>query len=386
MTGTADIQGILDRRLSELVESGIEIGAQVCVYKDGKQIADCSAGLADRDTGRRVDGDTLFNVFSVSKAVAATAVHIQADRGLIEYDAPIARYWPEFGANGKEKATIRHALTHRSGVPQMPEGVTPEQMCDWDWMTGQIAAARPIAEPGTKALYQAMTFGWLVGEVVRRTDPKGRPFNQFIREEIALPLGAPDLWFGVPDSELGRVAPMYDYRPTSDPATRPALSLAAMPPQVDLVPAVFERPDVRAAVVAAVGGVFSARSEARFWAMLAGGGQLDGVRLLSEPLARSLNTPRPHSEEPDVVMYGIPLPLSIGGYWLGANRPAVWAVGSPTSICHPGAGGSLGWADQENDVAVAICHNRLVQGLPKEEDGTYLIGSAINQALGLAAY
>ena len=166
-----------------------EVGIQVAAYLDGKLVVDLWDGIANATTGRKVKPDTLFHVFSVTKAMAAVALHIQVDRGLVDYEAPVARYWPEFGKHGKEKIAIYDILTHRAGIPQMPVGVTPELMCDWDWMVGQIAEMRPLFEPGTRCVIMGYIFGWIVGEVVQRTDPKGRTFQEFFQEEICLPLG-----------------------------------------------------------------------------------------------------------------------------------------------------------------------------------------------------
>jgi CubicO group peptidase (beta-lactamase class C family) len=377
LPANAAVRAAIEREIA----AGNEIGVQVCAYRHGKLVVDTWAGLADASTGRVVDGDTLFNVFSVTKAVAATALHIQADRGLIDYDAPIARYWPEYGVNGKEKTTARDVLTHRAGVPQMPQGVTPEKMCDWDWMTRQIAALKLLAEPGSKALYLSMTFGWLVGELVRRTDPQQRSLGRFVREEIAAPLGIADLWIGLPDAAVPRVAKLSNASPPVPPEYLPPLYTASMPPQVDLVPEVFERPDVRRAEVAGVGGIFNARSCARFWAMLAGGGALDGVRILSPDLVAGFNTPRPRSEEKDPVMFDIPLPLGIAGYWLGGPYPPVCSAQSPRAICHPGAGNSIGWADPDSGLAVAICHNRMYNPRSLEEDSIFRIAEAVRGSL-----
>ena len=143
--------------LEAAVDSGHEIGIQVCAYLDGRQVIDAWSGLADPKAGRKVDGETLFNVFSVTKAVTATALHIQAERGLVDYDAPISAYWPEFAAHGKAAATVRHALTHRIGVPQMPQNVTPQMMCDWDAMARAIADLPPLFPVGEKTAYQSMT-------------------------------------------------------------------------------------------------------------------------------------------------------------------------------------------------------------------------------------
>ena len=331
----------------------------------------------------KVDGDTLFNVYSVTKAVAATAVHLLVDRDQLDYDAPLARYWPEYAAHGKGKTSVRDVLTHRAGIPQMPAGMTPERMCDWDWMTRAIADLEPLAEPGRKTLYLSMTFGWILGELVRRADPQHRSLGRFVREEIAEPLGIRDLWIGIPDEAEPRIARQVDAMVPIPPEHLPPLFLASMPASVALAPPVFERADVRRAEVAGVGGIFTARSEARFWALLAGGGALDGVRLLSRDLVATLNTPRAHSDEPDPVMFGFPIPITIGGYWFGGEHPPVCSAKYPRAICHPGQGGSIGWADPDTQLAVAICHNRLFNPTCRDEDAILTIADAVRDALGL---
>ncbi|MBB4614275.1 CubicO group peptidase (beta-lactamase class C family) [Novosphingobium taihuense] len=322
-------------------------------------------------------------MFSVTKPFAATALHMQIARGLADYDAPIADYWPEFGVNGKEATTIRHVLTHRAGIPQMPEGVTPELMADWDWMTRELAALTPLAPPGEKTLYLSLTFGWLVGEIVRRTDPKGRDIGTFIREEIALPLNAPDVWVGLPDEQLPRVAKLVNAMPAMPPEMLSPLSLRAMPPQVDLIPEVFEQPVVRRAPIAGVGGIFTTRSCARFWSMIAEGGELDGVRLLPADLVATFNTPRSNSNEPDPVIMGFPVPLSIAGFWLGGKTFSTAAAKHRRVVCHPGAGNCIGFADQETGLAVAIAHNRMQVAMSPEEDTMVMIADAIRADLGI---
>lgn len=379
----ARAHAIVQRAIDEAVAQGREAGVQVAAYLRGKRAIDAWGGVADESTGRSVDGETLFNVYSVTKAVAATALHIQVARGLIDYEAPVARYWPEYGASGKQATTVRHVLTHRAGVPQMPEGVTPERLCDWEWMTRQIVAMEPLAEPGTKTLYLSMTFGWIVGELVRRTDPQSRSLGRFIREEIAEPLGIEDLWVGIPDRVESRIARQIDAMRPVAAEYLPPLFLASMPPEVALTPQVFERPDVRRAEVAGVGGIFNARSEARFWAMLANGGELDGVRILPRSLVATFNTPRARSDEPDPVMFNIPLPIGIGGFWLGGPNTPVCSVRNPRAICHPGQGGSIGWADPDLNLAVAICHNRLFNASTPAEDPILPIADAVRRALGV---
>lgn len=360
------------------IEAGHEEAVHVAAYHNGKMVLNVWDGLADPAQGIPATEDTLYNVYSVTKAVAATALHIQAEKGLVDYDAPIAEYWPEFAQNGKATATVRHALTHRAGVPLMPEGVTPELMCDSDWMASAIAAMEPLAPPGEKTLYQSMTFGWIIGEIVKRSDPTQRDLNSFVQDEIAKPLGLKDLWIGIPDSVADRVAVMSNRNENDPPPPEATLYARSMPYAVDLVPRVFGRPDVQRACVGGVGGIFNARDEARFWAMLAGGGELDGTRLLSEELMASFSNIRDNGDEPDPVMFGMPIPISVGGYWLGGHR-----VSSPRAIWHPGAGGSLGWADPEQNLAVAICHNRMFNARDPNDDPILPISKAIILALGL---
>ena len=159
-----------------------ELGVQVAAYVGNDLVVDAWTGPADTATLRPVDGDTLFPVFSVSKAITAVALHIQVERDLVRYEAPICEYWPEFGSGGKEAITIHDVLTHRSGLPQMPGGVTPERMCDWQWMVDALSKLTPLYPPGERSAYQSVTFGWLVGEVVRRTGPMQREFGSFVRD------------------------------------------------------------------------------------------------------------------------------------------------------------------------------------------------------------
>jgi len=379
LVANATVQHAIDAAIA----SGREVGVQVAAYHRGRLVVDAWGGSADPATGRPVTGDTLFNVYSVTKAVAATALHILVDRGRIDYDAPVATWWPEYAAHGKGGTTVRDVLTHRAGIPQMPEGVTPERLCDWDGMTRAIADLAPLAEPGTKTLYLSMTFGWIVGELVRRADPRHRSLGQFVREEIGAPLNAPDLWIGVPDSQVHRIARQVDALVAVPPQYLPPLFQASMPPAVALEPRVFERPDVRRAEVAGVGGIFTARSQARFWAMLAGGGELDGVRLMSRELVATLNTPRANSEQPDPVMFGFPIPITVGGFWFGGDHPPVCSAKNPRALCHPGQGGSIGWADPDTQLAVAICHNRLFNPTTRDEDAILTIADAVRGALPL---
>jgi CubicO group peptidase (beta-lactamase class C family) len=370
----------VQQAVDEAVSKRGEIGVQVAAYHRGRLIVDSWAGLADGRTDTPVDGGTLFNVFSVTKGVTATAVHLQAERGRLEYDAPMATYWPEFGANGKEAVTVRNALTHCTGAPQMPPGVTPEMMCDWEQMASAIAALPPILPIGEPA-YQSMSFGWVLGELVRRTDPFGRSFARFVEEEIAAPYSIDDLWIGIDPAAEPRIAHLVDDMGTG-PLPEGSLIAQSLPAAVALGPQIFERSDVRRAPIAGVGGIFTARAIARFFAILAGGGELDGKRLLSRERVEMMCRPRPGAGRPDPVFYGSVMPISEGGYWrYDPKTPSTAPIGSPTAICAPGVGGSLAWADPANGLAVAFCHNRMSSARSAEEHPAYAIAEAIRSTL-----
>jgi CubicO group peptidase (beta-lactamase class C family) len=203
------LQQQVQEALDGLVESGTERGLQVSVYRNGEPVVEATAGVADHETGRPVAPDTPIYVYSVGKGATSAVAHVLVERGAFDYDTPIVDLWPEFGARGKEAATVRHALTHTVGVPGIPADTTPEDLCDWDRMCAVIADSEPWWEPGTKTAYHAYTFGYIVGEIVRRAT--GRPISQVLREEVAGPLGVADeLYFGVPEPELGRLARLED--------------------------------------------------------------------------------------------------------------------------------------------------------------------------------
>lgn len=370
--------------IRKAIDDNGEIGIQVAAYVDGELALNLSDGIADEKTGSPVTSDTLFPVFSVSKAITATALHIQAERGLVTYDAPISRYWPEFGCNGKESATVYDAITHRLGTPLMPVGVTPERMCDWNWMVAQIAEMHPLFAPGSASAYMSYTFGWIIGEIVQRSDPNQRSFSTFIQEELCQPLKISDLWFGIPDEVEPRIARLRNIPspPSGNPGIPPgALSPMAIPEAVGTTQEVFGRPDVRRACLPGAGAVMTAESMARFFALLAQGGELNGVRLLSERTVDRFSVPAP----PVIYDYTIGKPhlLSIGGYHI-AGRPLMAPAGdSPTLFGFPGAGGAVGWADPVSRLAVGIAHNRMFSNFD-EKNPLAEIGMAIRRSLGIS--
>jgi len=368
---------IVQPLIDDLVLSGEEVGLQVAAYVDGELVVDAWAGVADEATGRPVAGDTLFTSWSTTKGFVATCLHLLADRGQIAYDAPIAQYWPEFAANGKERVTVRHALTHTAGVPQLPADVTPEMMTDWEAMCAAIAAHAPLWAPGTKVGYHAWTFGWLIGELVRRVD--GRPLAQFAQEELCRPLGISDFYLGIPDSVEARVAPL---RQESDPFANVLpddLVLQIMPPQVTTA-AVVNRPDFRRASIPGGGGIMNARAIARHYVLLAGHGMVDGVRLLSQAridLIRACQTTGIEGFMGGSSRFGL-------GYGLGGAlaEGADIAMGSTGGeFGHGGNGGSLGFADPARKLSFGLTKNLMKYGTDPRQSTAYKVAEVIRQQL-----
>ena len=299
--------------------------------------------------------------------------HVLAERGLFGYDTPIVELWPEFGAHGKEAATVRHALTHTVGVPGIPADTTPEDLCDWDKMCAVIADAEPWWEPGTKTAYHAYPFGYIIGEIVRRAI--GKPISQVLREDVAGPLGVADvLYFGVPEAELGRLARLED-------AAGSAEFLAAMPddspffkwgPRATFPTADFgNRPDVLMADIPA-GGKMSARAVARMYAALMA--EVDGVRLLSPARLREVSA------------------VAFSGVDQIMEFPSTWALGysigrigtdpqeTPTVFGMGGAGGSYAYADTATGTAFALTKNRLTADFGAAEQVAGIVAKAVAES------
>jgi CubicO group peptidase (beta-lactamase class C family) len=337
-----------------------EVGIQVAAFLDGEPIVDAWTGTADpAGTGRLVDGDTLFSVFSVTKGVTATALALLVERGIVSYDAPVTDYWPEYGRRGKESTTVRDVMSHRAGIPRMPAAVTVEQMCDWDYMVRAVEEAEPVFAPGTTNAYHTLIWGWLAGELVRRADPHRRPFNVFVREELLDPLGIRDIYVGIPDSELGRVAPVLIPGP---PAPAELEIYEASMPMAVAPGTIFNRADLRRSINPGAGGIMSARAIARLFGLLARHGELGGVRLLSEELVLSFAEPRPDPESTDQTL-GVPVMVGTCGFWLGGPSPYAYPIvgRGPRVLCSPGAGGSIAWADLDTGLSAAILHNMMHQ-------------------------
>lgn len=359
--------------ISDLTTAGVEVGLQVAAYLDGELIVDTWSGVANEVTGQPVTGETLFTSWSTTKGFVATCIHLLAERGQLAYDTPIAAYWPEFAAQGKDKITVRQALTHTAGIPQMPTGVTVEMMTDWSAMCNAIANHAPLWAPGTLVGYHAWTFGWILGEIVRRVD--GRPLAQFVQEELCQPLGIRDFYLGIPDEVEARVAPL---RQEADPLA----NVAPTEPNLQVTPAhvtnaqVVNRPDFRRAVIPGGGGIMNARAIARHYALLAGHGALNGVRLLSPARIDQMRT----CQTAGLAGYFGAVHCFGLGYGLGGDAaqgasPATGSTGG--EFGHGGYGGSLGFADPARRLSFGLTKNLMKEVSDPTESTAYQVATAI---------
>src|SRR5829696_7161069 len=347
-----DIQKVID----ELVEAGTERGVQVAVYRDGEQVVDAVAGVADPDSGRPVDPGTVFYNYSFAKAAPSTDVHRLPERGLFGYDTPEDALWPERAALGNEAVTIRQVLDHTAGVPGIPLDTTVEDLCDWDKICAAVADQELWWEPGTKVGYHAYTFGYILGEVVRRAT--GKRISQLLDEEVAGPLGVTgELWFGMPPAEHHRLARLEDEPGAAEMA---AQMLASLPPDLPLLRSApmslfpsadfGNRPDTLAADIPA-GGKVSARAIARMYAALLG--EVDGIRLLTpERLAEVTAVSSRGTDE----VFGMPTTWGLG-YGIGGPDPG--AEDGQTIFGVGGVGGGFARGDTASGVAWAVAKNRV---------------------------
>src|SRR5918992_899239 len=362
-----DVQEQVQEAIDRMVESGAERGLQVAVYGNGEKVVDAVAGIADPATGRPVTSDTPFFSYSIGKGVASTVVHVLAERGVLDYDTPIAELWPEFGAHGKDKATVRHALSQSVGVPGLPPGLTVDDLCDWEKMCAVIADSEPWWEPGTRNGYHAITWGYVVGEIIRRAS--GKPIPQALREEVAEPLGvANELFFAVPAAEQSRLARLED-APGGDemfgelPEDSPILKLG---PNLSAEDA--NRPEVLGANILA-GGTVTARAVARMYAALLG--DVDGVRLISPGRLREVSAVAMSGTDQ---IFGFPtawgLGYSIGQFMTNAHETQhVFGVG--------GVGGSHAYADTKTGTTFALTKNRLAPNFDTAEHVAEIITKAV---------
>ncbi|MGV9389224.1 serine hydrolase domain-containing protein [Streptomyces olivaceus] len=363
-----------------------DLGAAVCVYRNGHPVVDLWGGVADAETGRPWTRDTLQLVYSATKGATATAVHMLAERGALDLDAPVAKYWPKFAANGKADIPVRWLLSHQAGLVTLDHPVPLKEALAWHSIAEALAAQRPLWTPGTAHGYHGRTWGWLVGEVIRRVS--GRSPGRFFADEIAAPLGL-DFFIGLPAGERHRITRMAYQRPDVDLTTLPAESVpeelrervaawrdpnsfsnrayaVTDPAAID-----FDSPEVQAAELPASNGIGTARALARMYAGLIG--EVDGVRLLSPTTLASATEEQAGGKDQVMLIRS----RFSAGYMLPTESSPM--LGS-SSFGHTGRGGSLAFADPEHGVAFGYAMNNVIRGTD-DVRAAYLV-DAVRRSLG----
>jgi CubicO group peptidase (beta-lactamase class C family) len=377
------IEGTCDARFARVreafadnFESHRETGASVAIALDGHILVDLWGGWADKARTRRWTRDTIVNVYSTTKGLTAMCAHRLAGEGRLDLDAPVAQYWPEFAANGKDRIAVRALLNHRAGLPAIRKPLKPEDLYNWQTMTDALAAEEPWWEPGTRHGYHALTFGYLVGEVIRRIT--GKSVGHYFKDEIASPLKI-DAHIGLDARDDGRVADMIGAPPPAPSDFNLFAQVAKYPESVTaktfMNPLVLSMATAnsrgwRGAEIPAANGHTNGRALARLYGVLARGGELDGVRVME---AREI--PACHLEESsgrDEVLlistrFSSGFMLSQADEEMGPNASA---------FGHPGAGGSLGFADPGAKIGFGYTMNRMGGGILLDPRAKALIAAA----------
>lgn len=352
--------------------NGADVGASFCATVEGETVADLWGGFADAARTRPWVKDTIINVYSTTKTMTALTALLLADRRALDFDAPVARYWPEFAANGKADVKVSHLMSHSAGLSGWKEKMTTADLYDWEKATSLLAAQAPFWKPGTASGYHALTQGYLVGEVVRRIT--GRSLGTVFRDEIARPLGA-DFHIGLPASEDARVAELIP------PVAGTAIADSA---QTELQKNCFNNPvtDVsatrtrawRGAEIPAAGGTGNARAVAEIHAVLANGGFAKGKRILSEAGCRKALEPQ--IEGTDLIL-NVPVRFGLGFGLPGGMMP----LPNPNSLFWGGYGGSLIIIDMDKRSTFGYAMNRMV-GTTTGDTRAFGLAMAMWQALG----
>ena len=355
-------------------EQGLECGASVAITKDGDFVVDLWAGDAGPN-GAPWEKDTIVNVYSTTKTMAAISVLMLADRGEIDLSAPVARYWPEFAQKGKEDITVSHVMSHSAGLPGFsPSFDDGALLYDWDGICDRLAAMEPWFEPGSASGYHAITQGYIQGEILRRVD--GRTIGNFFREEVAEPLGA--------DFHIGLDA-KHDHRVGELIPPKGGLAAAGVPDPTSVAARTFASPKLtgkepqtrawRSAEIPAAGGIGNARSVARVHSALACGGSVDGVTLMSPAGVERAREEQTRGED---LALGVPL---VFGNGFGLNDPTFPISPNPRTFFWGGWGGSLAIIDLDARVSIAYVMNKMEADLIGDRRGGTLAAVAYGALL-----
>ena len=375
--GWVDVRNAFAHNLAETEE----VGAGVAVYHRGRKVVDLTGGLFDESRTTPYDASTLQLVFSTTKGITAIAVAMCVERGLLRYDDLVATHWPEFAEHGKSQATVAQLLSHQCGLIDADGPLSLAEALDWDTITARMAATRPDWPIGTGHGYHAVTFGFLAGELIRRVDPLHRTPGRFVADEIVKPLNV-EAWIGLPEELTTRVSPIIG-RAISDASGDPAVDAmirmfigpgtrggrALFLNGVLAGDDVFNRRDVHAAELPAANGISNAASLAKIYAATLG--PVDGVQLLHDEVRNVARTCVTPPGEPDLCLI---MPTTFGMGFMTHSPFSMFA--GPGSYGHPGAGGSVAFAQPERDLAFAYVMNRTAQNLAGDLRAQRLINAA----------
>lgn len=385
----APVQGYCqDRFLSvrqafeaNFLESG-EAGASLAIEIDGQRVVDLWGGVSDQETGAPWSKDTVSIVFSNTKPATALCAHRLAQHGVLDLDKPVSHYWPAFGDSQRRDTTPRMFLDHSAGLPAITDKLPRDAAFDWDCMVDFLERQAPLWEPGTRVGYHGLTFGWLVGELVRRVS--GMSLGQFFRREIADPLGL-DFWIGLPESEEHRVSPIIPAQPAATPRNAFESALLNEPDSISARyfvntggwrPAGFNSRAGHAAEIGAAGGITNARSMARLYGTLALGGSRDGIEILGVDALRSATRISSATHKDACLL----VPTRFGAGFMrnmdNRARGLDSACLGEDAFGHAGAGGSVAFASPVHRMGFAYTMNRMGPGVLLNERAHRLIAAA----------
>jgi CubicO group peptidase (beta-lactamase class C family) len=367
-----------------------EVGASVCVVVDGEPVVDLWGGVADQDSGRPWESETMNVIFSCSKGVTAICGNMVVDRGLLDLDAPIARYWPEFAQKGKAEIPVRMAFNHQTGVFHVSGEVPEGGFNDWELMIRLIEQTEPYWVPGTQVGYHGLTIGWLVGELVRRVT--GKSVGTFLREEVTGPLGGLDCWIGLPEEHESRVAttipfdfasldlPPHMLERLSDPDAYMNKFLAN---GGGWLPDGADTREAHAAEIPAGGAIANARGLAGVYAPLSLDGSLGGVRLVGNAALARMRYPQSTVGVDVVIGARTCYTLGFSKSWPNPTVPGSSVIIGEDAFGTPGLGGQMGFADPSYRLAFGYTMTKHGMGTGLNERGQSLI-DATYEILGSA--
>lgn len=379
--------GAVTQKVRQLMSARTASGGMaVAVYHHGELVVDAWTGERDA-VGTPWEFDTMAMSFSTTKGVVATVVHRLVDRGLLDYDTPVATYWPEFAAAGKDSVTLRHLLTHQAALHNVRAlAADTEAILDWDAMVASLAAAEPAWEVGTRSGYHALTYGWLVGEVIRRVT--GLSVNEAVQREIVGPLGLDGMYIGAPADVRSRIATLLVDPKASARLLSTLRRLARFERYAPLYEAlviddildVSITEHIHDAEIPAANGVFTARSLARMYAALATPGDFDGLPLLTPATLAEATREQTTGDGRTGGKVGRDASVMMNMHWrLGYHLAGTTAGVLPKGFGHFGFGGSGAWGDPESGLAVAMVCNK-VAGTPFGDTRLLRVGGAAVRA------